>query len=70
VWVRDNGIGFDMKYHDQIFIIFKRLQVGENYPGTGVGLAIVRKAMERIGGRVWAESAHGKGATFYLEIPK
>ena len=70
VWVQDNGIGFDMKYHDRIFDIFQRLNVTEEYPGTGIGLAIVRKAMERMGGRAWAESMPGKGATFYLEIPK
>jgi PAS domain S-box-containing protein len=68
--VRDNGIGFDMKYHDRIFSIFQRLQRSEDYPGTGVGLAIVKKAMERMGGRAWAESEPGKGATFYLEIPE
>ena len=70
VWVRDNGIGFDMKYHDRIFEIFQRLGATEDYPGTGIGLAIVRKAMERMGGRAWAESTPGAGATFYLEIPK
>ena len=70
LWVRDNGIGFDMKYHDRIFEIFQRLNVTEDYPGTGIGLAIVRKAMERMGGRAWAKSEPGHGATFYLEIPK
>lgn len=70
LWVRDNGIGFDMKHHDQIFNIFQRLNVTRDYPGTGIGLAIVRKAMERMGGRAWAESKPGHGATFYLEIPK
>jgi signal transduction histidine kinase len=70
LWVRDNGIGFDMKYHDRIFNIFQRLNHSEDYPGTGIGLAIVRKAMERLGGRAWAESEPGKGATFYLEIPQ
>ena len=70
VWVADNGVGFDMKYHDRIFEIFQRLNRAEEYPGTGVGLAIVRKSMERMGGRAWAESTPGKGATFYLEIPK
>ena len=70
LWVRDNGIGFDMKYHDRIFDIFQRLNVAEDYPGTGIGLAIVRKAMERMGGRAWAQSELGAGATFYLEIPK
>jgi signal transduction histidine kinase len=70
VWVKDNGIGFDMKYENQIFDIFQRLNVSEEYPGTGIGLAIVRKATERMGGRAWAESVPGQGATFYLEIPK
>ncbi|NDP47611.1 MAG: PAS domain S-box protein [Sulfuriferula multivorans] len=66
----DNGIGFDMQFHDRIFEIFQRLQRAEDYPGTGVGLAIVFKAMQRMGGRVWAESAPGQGATFYLELPQ
>ena len=70
LWVRDNGIGFDSKYRDQIFGIFQRLNPAEEYPGTGIGLAIVGKAMERMGGRAWAESEPGRGATFYLEIPK
>ena len=70
IWVRDNGIGFDMKYADRIFDIFNRLNRDEEYPGTGVGLALVRKAMERMGGHVWAESLPGQGATFYLEVPK
>lgn len=66
--VRDNGIGFDMKFHERIFDIFSRLQRAEDYAGTGVGLALVRKAMQRMGGRVWAESAPGQGATFFLEL--
>jgi signal transduction histidine kinase len=70
LWVRDNGPGFDMQYHDRIFAVFQRLHRQEDYPGTGVGLAIVKKAMERMGGRAWAESEPGKGATFYLEIPE
>ena len=70
IWVRDNGVGFDMKDCDRIFNIFQRLNPSEEYPGTGIGLAIVRKAMERMGGRAWAESKSGHGATFYLEIPK
>ncbi|MBK6717262.1 MAG: PAS domain S-box protein [Burkholderiales bacterium] len=67
--VTDNGIGFDMKYHDRIFEIFQRLQRVEDYPGTGVGLALVKKAMDRMGGRVWAQSAPGQGASFHLELP-
>jgi signal transduction histidine kinase len=70
VSVRDNGPGFDMKYHDRIFEMFQRLHRAEEYPGTGVGLAIVRRVMERMGGRAWAESAPGAGATFFLELPR
>ncbi|WP_151898969.1 PAS domain S-box protein [Nitrosospira lacus] len=67
--VRDNGIGFDMRFYDKIFEIFQRLHRAEEYPGTGIGLAMVHKAMERIGGRVWAESQPGAGATFFLALP-
>ena len=70
VEVRDNGIGFDMRFHERIFNIFQRLQRAEDYPGTGVGLAIVRRAVERMGGRVWASSTPGKGATFVVELPR
>lgn len=69
LWVRDRGVGFDMKYHDRIFGIFQRLQRTEDYPGTGVGLALVAKAVQRMGGRVWADSKPGEGATFFLEFP-
>ena len=68
--VRDNGIGFDMRFHDRIFDIFQRLQRTEEYPGTGVGLAIVRKAVQRMRGRVWAESSPGQGARFFVELPR
>ena len=68
--VSDNGIGFDMEYHDHIFKIFQRLHRDDQYPGTGIGLALVRKAIERMGGRVWAQSRAGEGSTFYIELPK
>lgn len=67
--VRDNGVGFDMQYHDKIFKVFQRLYREEEYPGTGIGLALVRKAIDRFGGRVWAQSAPGDGATFFIELP-
>jgi PAS domain S-box-containing protein len=69
LWLRDNGIGFAMEYHDRIFNLFQRLHRVEDYPGTGIGLAIVRKAIERSGGTVWAESVPGQGATFFLRLP-
>lgn len=68
ITVQDNGVGFDMQYQNRIFDIFQRLHPAADYPGTGIGLAIVRKAVERNGGRVWAKSAPGEGATFYLEL--
>ncbi len=70
LWVKDNGIGFEMQYHDRIFEIFQRLHRAEDFPGTGIGLAIVSKVMQRLGGRAWAESTPGTGSAFFLEIPK
>ncbi|HEY0684354.1 MAG TPA: ATP-binding protein [Steroidobacter sp.] len=67
--VTDNGIGFDMQYHDHIFKLFQRLHRDDQYPGTGIGLALVRKAVERLGGRVYAQSKPGEGATFTIELP-
>ena len=69
LWVKDNGIGIDPRFHERIFEIFQRLQRAEDYPGTGIGLAIVRKALQRMGGRVWIESAAGQGTIFFLELP-
>jgi signal transduction histidine kinase len=66
--VRDNGIGFDMQYHDQIFRLFHRLHREDQYPGTGIGLALVRKALERMRGSVRAESREGAGATFFVRL--
>ncbi|MDO9274303.1 MAG: PAS domain S-box protein [Lutibacter sp.] len=68
--IKDNGIGFDMKYKDRIFEIFQQLNLPEEFPGTGIGLAMVHKSMEKMGGKVWAESKLEEGAVFYLEIPK
>ena len=69
VSVADQGVGFDMKYQERIFGIFERLHRQEEYPGTGVGLAIVRKVAERHGGRAWAESEVGRGSVFYFAVP-
>jgi light-regulated signal transduction histidine kinase (bacteriophytochrome) len=66
--VSDNGVGFDSAQADQAFTIFKRLHSAEAYPGTGVGLAIVKRAVERHGGQVWVESALGEGTTFFFTL--
>lgn len=68
LWIKDNGIGFDMKYVDRIFEIFQRLHRLEDYPGTGIGLALVKTAMQRMNGNVWVESELDQSATFFLEL--
>ena len=68
LWVEDNGIGIDPKYQERIFQVFERLHGVESYPGTGIGLAIARKAVERMGGRVGVESQLGQGSRFWIEL--
>jgi len=68
--VRDNGIGFDLKYAERVFVIFQRLHSREVFPGSGIGLAVCKKIIERHGGRIWVETAPSQGAAFFFTMPK
>src|SRR6185503_8288904 len=69
-WVEDNGIGIAPEYHEKIFQVFERLNDASSYPGTGIGLAIVRRAAGRMGGKVGVVSEEGKGSRFWVELPR
>ena len=70
LWIQDNGIGIASEHQERIFHVFERLHGSEHYPGTGIGLAIVRKGAERMGGQVGVQSQPGQGSRFWVQLPK
>ncbi|MCB0568842.1 MAG: PAS domain-containing protein [Phaeodactylibacter sp.] len=68
--ISDNGIGIDMEFHNQIFLLFRRLHSKKYYPGSGIGLALCKRIVEQLGGRIWVESQSGKGASFFFTLPQ